>query len=208
MSPPKETVFVVDDDPIMRRSLSRLLRAAGFEAAAFDSPEDFLRVVPSDSSGCAILDVAMPGLDGLALQRELSSRGSDLSIVFLTGHGDIPKTVQAMRSGAADFLAKPVEEDVLLAAVRRALDTNRAGRKAREESADIERRLGTLTPREREVLELVVTGRLNKQIAAELGIAERTVKIHRSRVMEKMKAGSLADLVRLADRVRVGRESP
>lgn len=203
MSPPqepKETVFVVDDDPAMRRSLVRLLRSGAFDAAAFESPEEFLRSVPPDATACAVLDVAMPGLDGLALQRELSARGSGISVVFLTGHGDIPKTVQAMRSGAVDFLAKPVEDEALLRAVRRALDASRAGQKARDELAEVGRRLAELTPREREVLDLVAAGRLNKQIAAELGIAEQTVKIHRGRVMEKMRAGSVAELVRLVDR--------
>lgn len=205
MSPPqepKETVFVVDDDPAMRRSLVRLLRSGGFDAAAFESPQEFLRSVPPDATACAVLDVAMPGLDGLALQRELSARGSGISVVFLTGHGDIPKTVQAMRSGAVDFLAKPVEDEALLRAVRRGLDASRAGQKARDELAEVGRRLAELTPRERDVLDLVAAGRLNKQIAAELGIAEQTVKIHRGRVMEKMRAGSVAELVRLVDRRR------
>ena len=205
MSTPGETVFVVDDDPAMRKSLSRLLRAAGHEALAFGGPEEFLRLVPADAWGCAILDVSMPGLDGLALQRELASRNSQISVVFLTGHGDIPKTVQAMKSGATDFLAKPVEETSLLLAVHRALDASRATRKARGEVADVERRLRTLTAREREVMELVTAGRLNKQIGRDLGIAESTVKIHRARVLEKMKAGSVAELVRLADQARAGR---
>jgi len=205
VSTPGETVFVVDDDPAMRKSLSRLLRAAGHEALAFGGPEEFLRLVPADAWGCAILDVSMPGLDGLALQRELASRNSQISVVFLTGHGDIPKTVQAMKSGATDFLAKPVEETSLLLAVHRALDASRATRKARGEVADVERRLRTLTAREREVMELVAAGRLNKQIGRDLGIAESTVKIHRARVLEKMKAGSVAELVRLADQARAGR---
>jgi RNA polymerase sigma factor (sigma-70 family) len=205
MRAPKDKVFVVDDDPVMRKSLSRLLRSAGFEAVEYGVAEDFLRSVPPDSSGCAVLDVSMPGLDGLALQRELSSRGSPISVVFLTGHGDIPKTVRAMQSGATDFLTKPVEDEVLLQAVRRALEANRALEEAREDRADVERRLATLTPREREVLELVVAGRLNKQIGADLGIAERTVKVHRGRVMGKMKVGSVAELVRLADRSRLPR---
>jgi len=208
MSPPPERVFVVDDDPAMRRSVSRLLRSAGFEALAFGEPEEFLRLVPPDSSGCVILDVSMPGLDGLAVQRQLSSRGSHVSIVFLTGHGNIPKSVQAIQSGATDFLEKPVEDEVLLQAVRRALTAHTAGRKAREELAEIRRRLATLTRREREVMEGVVTGRLNKQVAADLGISETTVKIHRGRVMRKMKAGSLAGLVRFADRLRETEEPP
>ena len=202
MTSPRERVFVVDDDAAIRRSLSRLLRLAGFEALTFASPEEFLRHVPSDASGCLILDISMPGLDGLALQREMASRGSGLPVVFLTGHGDIPKSVQAMKSGATDFLSKPVDGEVLLRAVRQSLEAERAGRQARHELADIERRLDNLTAREREILEGVVAGRLNKQIAGDLGITEKTVKVHRGRVMEKMEACSLAELVHLIDRVR------
>jgi FixJ family two-component response regulator len=198
---PHERVFIVDDDPAVQRSISRLLRAAGFDALAFGSPEEFLRKVPRDASGCVILDVAMPGLDGLALQRELSSRRSELPIVFLTGHGDIPKTVQAIKGGAVDFLAKPVEDEVLLGAVRQALDVGRAEREKRRKIEEIRKRLATLTSREREVLEGVVDGKLNKQIGGDLGITEKTVKVHRSRVMEKMGAESLAELVHLMDRI-------
>ncbi len=205
MSTSRERVFVVDDDPGVRKSLSRLLRSAGLEAIVYGSPEEFLRNLSSDSAGCAVLDVAMPGLDGLALQRELASRGSELPVIFLTGHGDVPKSVEAMKSGAADFLTKPVDDEVLLAAVRRAVETDRAGRESRRERAEIRERLGTLTPREREVMEGVVAGRLNKQIANDLRIAEKTVKVHRGRVMEKMAASSVAQLVRLADRARLRR---
>jgi FixJ family two-component response regulator len=200
-----ERVFVVDDDPAVRKSLSRLLRSAGFEALTFESPEEFLRNLKPDAAGCAILDLSMPGLDGLALQRELAARGSDLPVVFLTGHGDIPKSVQAMKSGAMDFLTKPVDGDILLGAVRRALELDRAGRKARQELAAIEARLAALTPREREVLEGVVAGKLNKQIAGDLGIVEKTVKVHRHRVMEKMGASSLAELVHTLDRAGLRR---
>ena len=198
-----ERVFVVDDEPAVRRSLTRLLRSAGFEAAAFESPKAFLLELAPGSAGCAILDVAMPGLDGLALQRELHARGSTLPIVFLTGRGDIPKSVQAMKRGAIDFLTKPVDDEVLLAAVRAALARDRAQRQAREEAADVRRRLESLTLREREVLEGVVAGKLNKQIGAELGITEKTVKVHRGRTMEKMGAGSLAELVHLVERAGV-----
>jgi FixJ family two-component response regulator len=197
-------VFVVDDDAAVRRSLSRLFRSAGFEALTFGSPEEFLRQVPADASGCVILDISMPGLDGLALQREIASRGSGFPIVFLTGHGDIPKSVQAMKSGAADFLTKPVDDEVLLRAVRQALDVERVGRQARREIGDIERRLASLTERECEVLDGVVAGRLNKQVAGDLGITEKTVKVHRARVMMKMEASSLAELVHLIDRARSG----
>ena len=200
-----ERVYVVDDDPAVRRSLVRLLRSAGLEAVAFESPEEFLRLVPPEAAGCAILDLSMPGLDGLALQRELSARGCLLPVLFLTGYGDIPETVQAMKAGALDFLSKPVDDGVLLRAVRQALAAGRAAGEARRQAADARRRLSTLTPREREVLEGVVAGKLNKQIGGDLGIAEKTVKVHRGRVMEKMGAGSLAELVQLADRAGLGR---
>jgi FixJ family two-component response regulator len=202
MTLPRERVFVVDDEPAVRKSLSRLLRSAGFEALTFGSPEEFLRQVPADASGCLILDISMPGLDGLALQREMASRGSGLPVVFLTGHGDIPRSVQAMKGGATDFLSKPVDDEILIRAVRQALDAERDGRQARRELADLERRLDNLTAREREILEGVVAGKLNKQIAGDLGITEKTVKVHRGRVMEKMEASSLAELVHLIDRVR------
>jgi FixJ family two-component response regulator len=192
----RERVFVVDDNPGVRRSLSRLLRSAGFEPLAFGSGEEFLSQLPADTPGCLILDISMPGLDGLALQREISSRGNGLAIVFLTGHGDIPKSVHAMKSGAVDFLTKPVDDEVLLAAVRQGLEAERSGRQARREVAEIESHLAKLTEREREVLDGVVAGRLNKQIAGDLGITEKTVKVHRARVMAKMAASSLAELVR------------
>jgi FixJ family two-component response regulator len=202
MTGSRERVFVVDDNPGVRRSLSRLLRSAGFEPIAFGSGEDFLSQLPADASGCLILDISMPGLDGLALQREISSRGNGIAIVFLTGHGDIPKSVQAMKSGAVDFLSKPVDDEVLLRAVRQALDAERSGRQARHEVAGIERRLASLTERESEVLDGVVAGRLNKQIAGDLGITEKTVKVHRARVMVKMEASSLAELVRFVSLLR------
>ncbi len=205
MSQSRERVFVVDDDPGVLRSLARLFRSAGLETLTFGSPEEFLRHADAGTSGCVILDLEMPGLDGLALQRELSARGSELPVVFLTGHGDIPKTVQALKSGAADFLTKPVDDVVLLGAVRRALESERAGRKERLELADIRKRLAALTAREREVLEGVVTGRLNKQIGGDLGITEKTVKVHRGRVMEKMGAASLAELVHIAERAGIRR---
>ncbi len=206
MSIVSQRVFVVDDEPAVRKSLWRLLRSAGFEVEAFESPEEFLRALPPDSPGCAILDVSMPGLDGLALQRELEARGSALPIVFLTGRADIPQSVQAMKRGAVDFLTKPVEAELLLRAVRQALEKDRAGRAVAEDLADIRRRLATLTIREREVLEGVVSGRLNKQIGGDLGISEKTVKVHRGRVMEKMGAASLAELVHVAERGGIRRD--
>jgi FixJ family two-component response regulator len=155
-----------------------------------------------------LLDVSMPGLDGLQLQQALGDRGSDLAVVFLTGHGDIPKSVRAMKAGASDFLTKPVEEAALLGAVRQALERSRAARAERDAFAGLRARLESLTSREREVLEGVVAGRLNKQIAGDLGIAVKTVKVHRGRVMEKMGAGSLAELVQFSQRLGIGRKSP
>jgi RNA polymerase sigma factor (sigma-70 family) len=198
-----DCVLLVDDEPAVRRSLSRLLRAAGFESMEFGSPEEFLRGLPPDAAGCAIFDVSMPGLDGLELQREIVSRGISLPIVFLTGRGDIPQSVQAMKEGAVDFLTKPVDGEVLLDAVRQALERSRAARESRAEIAAIRSRFETLTDREREVLDGVLAGRLNKQIAARLGISEKTVKVHRGRVMEKMATESLAELVRLANRAGI-----
>lgn len=195
-----ETVFLVDDDPSVLKGLRRLLTAAGFEVAAFESPREFLERHDALAPGCLVLDLAMPGVNGMQLQQELAARGSALPIVFLTGHGDVPTSVQAMKRGAADFLMKPVDEKDLLAAIGSAFEKGRAMRAARAETAEIERRIATLTPREREVLEHVVSGMRNKQVAGELGTVEKTVKVHRARVMEKMGARSLAELVRLAER--------
>jgi FixJ family two-component response regulator len=201
----RDRVFVVDDDPGVRKSLWRVLRSAGLEVATFESPEEFLRNLDPEAEGCAILDLAMPGLDGLGLQQALSARNSALSVLFLTGQGDIPKSVRAMKGGAVDFLTKPVDDEVLLDAVRRALERGRVGGAARRELAEARRRLATLTPREREVLEGVVAGKLNKQVAGDLGIAEKTVKVHRGRVMEKMDIASLAELVRVCEHLGIGR---
>jgi FixJ family two-component response regulator len=203
MSDPAPTVYLVDDDASVLRGLGRLLAAAGLKVAAFDSPREFLERLDPTAPGCLILDVAMPELSGPELQQALAARRSELPIVFLTGHGDIPTSVQAMKRGAADFLTKPVDEEVLLAAIRNALEKDRAWRETREELARIERRLATLTPREREVLERVVDGRLNKQIAAELGTVEKTIKVHRASVMQKLGVRTLADLVKLAGRAGV-----
>lgn len=200
---PLATVFVVDDDPAVLKGLSRLLRSAGLAVDAFLSPQDFLNRHDPTAPGCLVLDVAMPGFNGLELQKALAARGSTIPIIFLTGHGDIPMSVQAMKRGAADFLTKPVNDDDLLSAVRAAIGKDRAARQARAEVAEIERRLATLTPREREVLEHVISGQLNKQTAADLGTVEKTIKVHRARVMEKMKAQSLADLVHLAEKAGV-----
>ena len=203
MSEAKETVFIVDDDRSVLKALQRLLAASGFEVASFDSPQAFLEHYDSGLPGCLVLDVAMPGLNGMELQHELASRGCALPIVFLTGHGDVPMSVQAMKRGAVDFLTKPVDEKDLLAAIRSSFERGRRLRAAQAERAEIEQRLATLTPREREVLQHIVAGRRNKQVAGDLGIVEKTIKVHRARVMEKMRAESLAELVRIAERAGI-----
>jgi FixJ family two-component response regulator len=200
-----ERVYVVDDEPAVRKALGRLLRSAGIEVETFGSAEELLGALEREPAGCAILDVAMPGLDGLALQEALVSRGIELPVVFLTGRGDIPMSVRAMKAGAFDFLTKPVDGGDLVAAVRRALEKGRSDLKKRREILALRRHLESLTPREREVLEGVVAGMLNKQIAGDLGISEKTVKVHRGRVMAKMAAGSLAELVHFAERVGIRR---
>ncbi len=202
MKRPVERVYVVDDDPGVRKSLWRLLRSNGYEVATFASAEELLGRLEPEAAGCALLDVAMPGLDGLALQQRLSERGVALPVLFLTGRGDIPASVKAMKAGAEDFLTKPVDEKVLFAALRRALERGRREREEWRRRSDARERLEALTPREREVLEGVVAGRLNKQIGGDLGISEKTVKVHRARVMEKLGATSVAELVRLADRAK------
>jgi FixJ family two-component response regulator len=197
------TVFLVDDDPAVLKGLERLLRAAGFAVRGFTSPEAFLDQHDPALPGCAVLDLAMAGLSGLDLQRALAARGCDRPVVFLTGRGDIPASVRAMKAGAVDFLTKPVDDEELLTAVRLALDKDRQAREARIKLEVIERRLSALSPRERDVLRHVVAGRLNKQIAAELGTAEKTVKVHRGRVMVKMGVRSVAELVRLTEQVGI-----
>ncbi len=197
------TVFVVDDYAPVRRSISRLLHAAGFLVAAFASAQEFLAQYDPGVWGCLVLDVAMPALNGLELQHILEKAGSLLPIIFLTGSSDIPKSVQAMKHGASDFLTKPVNDEELLAAVRVAIEKNRALRQEQAELSEIQARLATLTPREREVLEHVVKGQLNKQIAGDLGTVEQTVKVHRARVMHKLRLRSVAELVRLTERCRI-----
>ena len=201
---PSPTVFIVDDYAPLRKSISRLLKAAGFVVTAFASAEEFLAQYDRQTPGCLVLDLGMPTLDGLELQRILASAGSLLPIIFLTGTADIPKSVQAMKQGASDFLTKPVNDEDLLAAVRVAIEKNHALRKEQVELSEIRARLGTLTPREREVLEYVVAGKLNKQIAGDLGTVEQTIKIHRAHVMQKMRVRSVAELVRLTQRCGIG----
>jgi FixJ family two-component response regulator len=202
-APPSPTVFVVDDYAPVRSAVSRLLRAAGFAVAVFASAEEFLAQFDPYIPGCLVLDLAMPAVNGLELQRILAKTGSVLPIIFLTSHGDIPKSVQAMKHGASDFLTKPVNDEDLLAAIRVAIERDRTLRREQTELSEIRARLATLTPREREVLEHVVTGKLNKQIAADLGTVEQTVKVHRARVMEKLKVQSVAELVRLTERCKI-----
>jgi FixJ family two-component response regulator len=199
-TPTTPTVFVVDDDAPVRRAVSRLLHTAGFAVGAFASAEEFLAQYDPQTLGCLVLDLAMPTLNGLELQHILAKAGSLLPIIFLTGTADIPKSVQAMKHGASDFLTKPVNDEDLLAAVRVAIEKNRARRREQAELSEIRACLTTLTPREREVLEYVVTGKLNKQIAGDLGTVEQTVKVHRARVMQKMGVRSVAELVRLTQR--------
>ena len=192
-------VFLVDDDASVRKSLARLVKTAGYEAELFASVRDFLARAPYDGPCCQVLDVRMPGLTGLDLQEALRVAGQRLSIVFITGHRDIPVSVKAMKAGAVDFLTKPVDAETLLEAIRQAVARTLTDRRRQARVTEIRGRIATLTPREAAVFALVVTGMLNKQIGSQLGIAEKTVKVHRARVMEKMQAGSLAELVRLAD---------
>jgi len=196
-------VAVIDDDEIIRQALARLLKSAGIEAATFSSAREFLDAPICQQVDCAVTDMRMPGFDGLKLQEELNRTIPHLSVVFMTGYGDIPMTVKAIREGAVDFLEKPVEDEALLAAVRRAAERSRDLRASYGELNDLKRRYKLLTPRERQVFVLVSTGFPNKQIGFDLGITEKTIKVHRARVMEKMEAESLADLVRMAQRLGV-----
>jgi FixJ family two-component response regulator len=198
-------VFLVDDQPAVLKALSRLLSSAGFAVQAYATAQAFLDSMPDNGAateGCLVLDLSMPDMGGLALQQVLAARASVLPIIFLTGHGDIDTGVRAMKLGAADFLTKPVDDERLIAAIRLAFEQNRAARSDSDELGDIRRRLASLTPRETEVMQLVVEGLLNKQIAAALGTVEKTVKVHRARVMSKMQVRSVTALVRLADRAR------
>ncbi|HEY6931540.1 MAG TPA: response regulator [Thermoanaerobaculia bacterium] len=194
-------IRVVDDDHSFRVAVGRVLRAAGYDVREYGSAGDFLMTDATEDPGCVLLDLRMPGPSGLDLQASLARHERALPIVFLTAHGDVPLSVRAMKAGAADFLVKPVKRETLLAAVRAALARDDEKRVTREEVRDLRARYAALSPREKEVLQYVVAGRLNKQIASAIGASERTVKAHRARVMEKMKAGSVADLVRAADRI-------
>lgn len=201
MSARSGTVFIVDDDPSVRKSLHRLLTVSGFQTEVFGSAQEFLQVDHGQNPSCLVLDVRLPGLDGLELQEILARQGPRLPIVFITGHGDIPMSVRAIKAGAIDFLSKPFSEDALLDAVEQAIDKSRKEAALIGEITGIQKRLALLTPRETEVLHYVTLGRLNKQIAVDLGVSEKTVKVHRGRVMHKLQVQSVADLVRMLQKL-------
>jgi FixJ family two-component response regulator len=194
-------VFVVDDDAAARSSVENLMHSVGLRVEPFDSPVEFLKRRLPDVPSCLVLDVRLPRISGIELQRQLAARGMSIPIIFITGHGDIPMSVEAMKAGAVEFLTKPFRGQVLLDAIHKAIERDRSSRQENSRLAELRGRLDSLTPREREVLNGVIAGKLNKEVAAELGTAERTVKIHRANLMRKMGAASLADLIRMAEKV-------
>ena len=203
MNSSKFTVFVVDDDPSVLKALGRLVRSAGLEVELFASPEDFLDRYDQNVPGCLILDVAMPNITGLEMHQTLIEKGSELPVIFLTGHGDIPMSVRAIKQGAIDFFTKPLNDNELISAIQNAQEKDELARNARAQLNELQQRLASLTPRELEVLSHVVSGKRNKQIADDLGIVEKTIKVHRSNIMEKLKVQSLADLVKLSEKLGV-----
>jgi FixJ family two-component response regulator len=197
------TVFVIDDDKAIRAAIKSLLESVGLRVEALASPREFMKEKYRSAPGCLVLDVRLHGASGLDIQRELAAAGIDLPVIFITGHGDIPMSVQAMKAGAVDFLTKPFRDQDLLDAVRRAIERDRVRNQHELETVEVRKRFETLTPREREVLALVTAGHLNKQIAAQMGTSETTAKIHRGQVMRKMQVQSLPDLVRMAERLGI-----
>jgi FixJ family two-component response regulator len=204
----KSTVLVIDDDPALRDSVARLLRSVGLDAQLYASISEFFEAAPPDGPTCLVLDVRLPGQSGLDLQRELAAANRDLPIIFITGHGDIPMTVQAMKGGAIEFLTKPFRDQDLLDAIQLGFSRDRARRENEKALATLRERFGSLSPREREIMIQVARGRLSKQIAGDIGISEATVKVHRSRAMHKMNARSLPELGRMADKLKLVTEKP